>query len=496
MYGVWDKQGREDLDAKMFYALVQSSGTDKGLDTGGSFGKGKGAIALASRMRTLGVYTAFNRPTGRAEETPTRRFLGVAYWTKHAIGGVETMGLGMFGEAGSEGGSTAYPIDDDEADQLVASMRLSPFEVRDPATPRDLGSTYVILEPAFTPSDLAKAIERNWWPALTRSDFFDVRVIDHSGESIQIAPKLDRNLKPFVKAYECALGSRPTEEDELLRQIQVDSLDVGTLALTADRSDSGFTFADPIGENTIIALVRNDMVIQYRSMSRPKPPFIRGVFVVDRNDHSEAAKHLARIEPVLHNNWPTSSEQGVREYGRTLARRSLNSIAQHVGNLRKKLLPDSATDPSRLPLIDKMLSSLTHETSVSPPPPPPPPPPDLWQIHYPQKEVVLSPSGNDRQAVCSVELSLKPDAEVDSLTVEATFGWEVDDDLGRPRGEPSLLGEIQHPQDFSRVEPGVLTGELTKEASEFQLLSSFYDEDWTVRPVVSVKGSAEQEEEE
>ena len=110
------------------------------------------------------------RPDQRPERP--RRFLGVSYWRSHDLGDRAHVGLGLFGRSSAGGGSSFAesfePLGDSDADELVRDLAIPGLEDRSPDDASHLGTTYLIVEPSFEPSQLAAALERSWWPLLER----------------------------------------------------------------------------------------------------------------------------------------------------------------------------------------------------------------------------------------------------------------------------------------------------------------------------------------
>ena len=122
MYGGWGTDA-----SKMHLALNNIGYTEKSVDSGGSFGYGKSALARSSGIRSVICYSAFNpdiasiHPDGEHEEEPgvTRRIFGCCYWPKHKI---ETRGKTISNNGWARFGlekSTGRPKTNKEADSLA-----------------------------------------------------------------------------------------------------------------------------------------------------------------------------------------------------------------------------------------------------------------------------------------------------------------------------------------------------------------------------------------
>ena len=131
----------DDEDSVLVRALMSIGEAQIREGASGSYGFGKAAVAQASKPRILIVYTC-----SKAEEVTdgiTRRLMGITYWGGHTFDGKRSTGWAKFGIQGSEDTKT---LDDDEADQFAERLGLP---VRDPSLEDDIGTTFMIIDPAF-----------------------------------------------------------------------------------------------------------------------------------------------------------------------------------------------------------------------------------------------------------------------------------------------------------------------------------------------------------
>ncbi|MGH7300520.1 MAG: hypothetical protein ACREJE_08920, partial [Candidatus Rokuibacteriota bacterium] len=136
-----------------------------------------------------------------------RRLLGVTYWGPHDLEGTNHPGIGTLsaGEAG-----LIRPFENEDADEIARRIGLQP---RTPAKPEDLGTTFLLIDTPLDPTDLVRAIERSWWPAIQEGDFI-AQVVDVDGSTLTPRPMRDPVLHTFVDAWEIATGrSEPGEHD-------------------------------------------------------------------------------------------------------------------------------------------------------------------------------------------------------------------------------------------------------------------------------------------
>jgi hypothetical protein len=359
MYGHWWTRGKDDLNgSRLKYATIQSH-SEKG-DAGaslGSWGHGKKAVAGASKCRTLIVSTAYNQRNNPAEQefdgktAITRRVLGVSYWAQHAFGGFTARGAGMFGRriqpSDPAWANNFMPLDNGQADDYATSLNLDSVVARDVSQKSQCGTTYIVIEPAFSPEELARSIESNWWPLLDAEPSF-VSVHGFEGEAVAIDPESRKHLRPFINSHRRGLGRTPEIEDTDLYdapRVQYGGKRelAGVLALTSDTAPGGWSYDDFPGNTNIVALIRSNMVIAYQKFPRQQlgsQPFLRGVFVVDHLKNEVAAKALRLTEPHLHNEWRTKGNDVSRE-NLDFAKEVLRKIQFAVNELRNRLKTDT-----------------------------------------------------------------------------------------------------------------------------------------------------------
>ena len=315
MYGGWGTDA-----SKMHLALNNIGYTEKSIDSGGSFGYGKSALARSSGIRSVICYSAFNpdiasiHPDGEHEEEPgvTRRIFGCCYWPKHKI---ETRGKTISNNGWARFGlekSTGRPKTNKEADSLADLLGIP---IRDGSKASDIGSTFLIIDPIVSPKDLCRAIERWWWPALIdKGSKFNVSIIDYEQNVLKPQPTEDPALSEFIKASRIKSDTVEKTESAVFFQA-VNGVDPGGLYMVADPSEDGWTNPlsnsffvndDPdqtLKHRSIIALIRRPrMVVRYFDVGESKP-FIRGIFIASPNGQANAM--LGKTEPALHTDWET-----------------------------------------------------------------------------------------------------------------------------------------------------------------------------------------------
>ena len=559
MSGQWEMTDRAFDDEgnkiirKMRSAFLSSVGqrSTNGL---GAYGEGKRAVIGASTPRVMLAYTCFQKQkiTGQV----TRRFLGVTYWRPHEeiilTGGANEIksatGLAMWGSTNLSGDRThvgrPVPLEDEQADLLISDLAIPGVELRSPSNDADFGTTMIFVEPSFTAADVQWALERNWWPLLVDegAEFF---VSDASGVSLPINPENRPELKLFIENYKVIKNSKlgyvrddngdvsdpvsgltikkeDVVREDLIAELKCSSTGkdvVGTLGLAIDCSMGGWSYRDRDSNWTIVALVRDGMIIEYEPFPRQRQgstPFVRGVFVTSSDKNKFPCELLRTAEPPLHNHWVEKSDAFAAESVK-LAQELYSAIGSAVKDFRKlySVKPEPSNgefeefddafgedddavkpDPKPKPQPEPAGPIQPQPNPVGSPPPPPPSPPPPPQRTKDPWENVAGDSKLDQnihnpdliRAFAVRRLKLKPEWKESAMTVVVTVGWDVREDDAFAN-DNSLLDDAATllPAGFSRVSTSdgsfKCEGTITKDSyADITIVSGFYDYLWSVRP--------------
>ena len=484
----WKRIGKGP-PAQMRIALIQSvTGKQTQGGTGGSWGEGKKAVAAASQLRTLAAYTCHPPALESDDPGATRRFLGVTYWRPHESATKVHRGLGVLGALPPTPGAdfrAFEPLKDEASDKLVEALGVPHFGVRDPLKISDHGTSYLFVDPAFEPEELAWAISRNWWPLL-ESHQLEIAVHDYAGKRIELVTKDDPNLAPFIRAFDIARkADEPKEPSELRAKVTARQIESGTVAIISDISDDGWSY-DQLdnGNHDLVALVRNDMVIAYQRFPRRNSrsaPYVRGTFIV--NTKNEAGNILKMTEGHLHNAWKEKEQEvGDAEYAK-FATAVLDGLAEQTKTLRDRIKTSDEAADVRIKAFEKIFTSKGPSKGPSgggggnkPPGSRP------FSIRYPVPPTRdFDPSDPTKLRFNRVvEISLRPDFPLDELEATIDLGWKVFEDSG-PARDNSLtdLEEIELPTGFVLAD-SVATGILTKAPVTFRWSSQYFSDDWQV----------------
>lgn len=471
MYGAFEG-GR----SKMFLALISLGLTAKATGAGGSYGYGKAGLIRGSAIRMVIAYTAFReRPD---DPGVTRRLLGMTYWGQHELDGVSYTGFGRFG-AEQESGAIR-PFENDEADRVAARLGL---DVRDPDSPEDLGTTFLLVEPTVEPEALNVAIARNWWPALEDGR---MTVTVAAGGAVTVPrPMKDPVLRTFIDAYHLATtdqdNSKPNQYRQAFRRVNVDDTlyRLGGLGLVAE--PGGWSYEsdalDADGEvqhRSLVALVRGPrMVVEYLEAGRARP-FVRGVFVAD----DEVDDLLRQTEPKAHDRWQTRvPELGSDPAATRVAETILERVRDHVRRFRNQLRPASRpAEDVRLPELERLFGRIFSSSGGDSSGPQPSERPFSITVD----ETVEAISAGMIALRGSVGFALSEHHDSEEADVEITVSYRFVEDGGN--GEEAKLA-IDAPSGFEPVEsaPYVFRGRLGRDRVRFTFTSDPYPADWSGR---------------
>ena len=502
MYGPWKADGVAELAdgtvirRKLRDALVKPSGSKSTSTALGSYGEGKRGVILSSRLRTLLAYSCFLPREGEPEGHVTRRMLGVTYWRRHVVDRIEHTGLSLLGHTSDD--SRPRPWEDDAADELVESLAIDGLVVRDPSVERDLGTTWLFVDPAFGPEDLARAIERNWWPRLELGTL-EIKILDAEATSVEVDPRSQSGLRPFMEAHDLIIGKREADDQrDEIRGAQVSGVGSGTvgrIALTADTAADGWSWDDNDRNAQMAAIVRGGMVIQYVTSPprRPDrlPPYVRGVFVAEGK---EAESLLRLAEPPLHNYWVVSTDTGYPRDAVGLAKAVYGQINDAVRTFARRFKEEKKQQDfqfdtfanffrvSDKPIVDRPDDDDRDTTT------------DPWEITRPAPETLeADPVDGSRIRVQATRaLQLKDDWPDEALPVKVRLGWRVleDGDTGIPAPELTSSSEDEVASTFT-ASGDAYVGTLTKQPAQFSWTSAHYEGDWLTKAWFEVESIQE-----
>jgi hypothetical protein len=380
------------------------------------------------------------------------------------------------------------PWKDSDADSIVSDLAIPGFDVRDPSKIQQWGTSQIFLEPEVEPEEVASSLERNWWPLLVDNQV-EFEIFDYQGDSVKVSPEAREELQPYIGAWKSLNNSaEELEQSELLDlTLSGTSTPAGRLCMLADTSAGGWSYKDPETNRSLIALVREGMIISYQEFPKDRAlpaPFVRGVYKVTRDHDGEVEKQLRAVEPPLHNYWYIRHKSMDRASIKT-ANDVYTQLRDSMIDFRKKFVEEQERQTTDLALFDDLLSVKGENKVIGPIKPPPPPPGDDWSI-LSEGASVAAVDATFRRAEAKRKVVLKTHKEPQKVLIK--YGWEVLVDSGRWEKEPTLEGpSVKLPAGFTQTVRGEISGLLKPgEPVVLAWTSAGYSELWTLRPYVQV----------
>jgi len=463
-----------DPDESRWYLAMESQGVTHHDDTdrqsGGSWGFGKAAFAIGSKIATVVAYSRF----ADGGDGVTTRLGGYVYQQKHRLDDVPYSGFAQFGVTSGDGVNPHItPYQNERADEIAALLGMK-REID--GTVNDLGTTFMIVDPALEPEDLRFSLESYWWPTIL-DETLDINVIDYDGTDLPPRPKRRErsDLKPFLEAWNLLRKrSMPVDEYQKLVPFQrlggEENFELGSLALTADPETCFLRRVDDESEERAsrIALVRQrGMVVNYERLYLNRPPFVDGVLLT----HEDIEQVLAKIEPKEHNRWWLSDStrtmsiwtQSWKDIVQALYQRTY----QHVGTFRGLLNADAEEDEVTMGRLGRKLGQvLRHRSNRGGTQRPPSTGRAPASMSIPERKVKRE-RRNDGGVVYEQPVSVRLIDEVEAPSVPARIQvrFNFEEDTGAV-GDRIEMEYAQVPPGWSVID-GLLSGDLTKAGVEF-----------------------------
>lgn len=479
-YGTEGLHGDPHNRRSNFHRLLLSMGdTDKIVateSTGGSYGYGKAALSMNSKLRTIVAYSAFT-----PDETGARaRLMGCAYLDAHEFSGAQWTGRAWFGVPRGAEASVVDPLCDADAHEWAERLG---FQRRRGA--EDYGTSILIVDSDVRDQQsLRKAVERWWWPRLL-DEQLEV-LVEANGEVCYPEPRRQPSLAPFIECYRLAIGAtEPTGPHQKRdRFYRVSGLSLGQYALQILPSDH------EVAEELVgtVALIRAPkMVVQYANVGYPEPPTV-GVFVAD-NDIDPI---LRLSEPPNHDRWdPQSRRLQIAQPDEATAREVVTAIGQRIKTqlrrFQREATPPRRPEDRRITFLEQLLGSIFRSqarggdgSSAEAGP---------VEVRFREGPRAVPDATGRVITWAKVALRLRPDAESEALdTIVRVRVPILEDDHG---SEGDLLQILVEHDDQGALLPPVTEPEFNvllskKEWYTFTLSSAPYDPVWSTKIDVEV----------
>jgi len=486
----------ENNKSRMTRALLRLGKANVEAGAGGAFGYGKAGLIQASAVRVIFAYSAFKEVAD--DPGITRRLMGVTYWKDHTRGVNVLTGWARFGEPirfklvhdGIEKIVTsAMPFTNEVADRHAASLGI---DARSPKDVLQTGTTFLLVDPTITASDLRKAVERYWWPAmLDPLEPLKVRIRDYDGADLSpTVPRGDEHMADFIRAYQIA-SNAPAPQNANEQRLDFgkskaangNHYELGRLAMVAD--PSGWSFPDKssggqsIDHRSMIALIRGPkMVVDYRTFNRIGTPHIRGVFIADQ----EVDDLLRQTENPAHTKWDSTVKTPDNAAG-SIAKAVLDTIRSSLVEFQSKFAPPAPKPDDRsLPILED-LSRLMRGKRIAPPTPAP------RQVLIAITEAAHAKL-HDTSLKCEAKVKFRiadwvwdaiDETEV-KVAVSLTIAYVEDGGLGGKLEVTATPSNRKFTSKGKRSGVAIFHGQLgVDDEVAFSIVSEKYSPDWTVR---------------
>jgi len=477
-YGAHGLYGSIDMgsDSILFRALYMFGDTGKAEEdgTGGSYGFGKSAFIRGSGIQTVFAYSSF-APINN--DKVTRRLVGTSYWGSHRDSrGKDLEGRAIYGDPSA--GEPGIPFEDENADELAKKLSM---EVRNSSSESNLGTSLLLVHPQVDAEELIDSIEKWWWPALVDNEM-EIIVSKSDGTRLVPRPMANNYVKPFLKAYELAVGrTKPSSviPESLISSgwQDVEGIAIGAAALRVASEEELATEESEGGHFPRIALLRSPkMIIEYKDFERRRVA-VRGVFVAS----PEADGHLRNTEPAQHSHWDKKKSKEIPSTSTAIADAVYAKLSTGLRKFIEEVSPTPPNERETLSIFSELMRGLLSGKKTGPKPPPRPSKMPL-EIHF-VKQPTVKAHRDQVFTESAFKISLGPNAEqkVYKLRITADFQiLEEESDSGETW--PCHVSITKNSGQFEIISTNELIGEINiGEVVEVQVKSDLYDRNWTAK---------------
>jgi hypothetical protein len=480
-YGTVGLQGDPHDRQSHFHRLLLSVGdTTKALSTvptGGSYGYGKSALSLNSRLRTIVAYSAFERDTTGT----SARLMACAYLDAHEFQDRQWTGRAWFGLRRPGNELVVDPLPDEEAHAFAERLGFRTRRNGDHGT-----SILVVDSHAKDHVRLLRAIEEWWWPRLVDEEL-DV-VVEADGREYFPQPRRRDDLLPFIECYWLAVGraepTGPHQKRDRFNRLHGYALgSYGLQVLGSERAE-----AFPEERTGCVAMIRSPkMVVEYAPLGRVTPPAV-GAFLAD----PEIDDILKLSEPPNHDHWDHESRRleiakPDEETAREIVRQVRKRLKHQMRQFQMQASPPRPREDRRLRFLERELGALFHPPSRDGDGQPGETGP--VEIRFREGPTAQFRADGRIETIAKFALRLRPEAEDDrSDAIVRVRIPLLEDDQGR---EGDLLVVKVESDDAeapvaSGTEPEIAVVLSKNEWLTFSVRSESYDPGWTARVEIEV----------
>lgn len=464
-----------------FYRLLLSLGdrsksrTAQG-NTGGSYGFGKSVYSSSSAIQTIFAYTRFK--DGNTERT---RIFGCGYFVSHDFKEQPFSGrawLGMPEKTDNKGRVVVDPIESSKADDLAAKLG---FTLRKTG---ELGTSILIVDAAVDIKAIERGIEDWWWPRLIDNKL-DVVIQDSSGADHYPKPKKNPAIKPFIEAYDVAVGRAVAKNG--VHKLAPFNKEGGV-----EMGRCGFVVVplDPTGNATVppervnsVALIRGPlMVVAYHPVSQANPAIV-GAYVAPDEDVVEQL--LRKSEPPAHDRWDPDSTnlRDEDQKGRGIVLSILNRIKTQLRKFQTEAAPATPVKQRRMTQLERALGTYFKPSGSPGNPPPPDVGPSPLHLEFSKAPYAEAADAGMLRLKSIFTVRLDETSEEDSVPLRLQLNCPVLEDNNEEGDSLPLAVVVEGVEVVNdAANPWTYRFTLAKNAkAKFKVESAPYDPAWTVR---------------
>ena len=470
-------------DSILFRALYMFGDTGKADEdgTGGSYGFGKSAFIRGSGIQTVFAYSSF---ATLPKDQVTRRLVGTTYWGSHRdSNGRDLEGRAIYGDPGA--GEPGIPFEDSKADELAQKLSM---DLRNANEEENLGTSLLLVHPQVEAEELIDSIEKWWWPALVDNEM-EIVVRKADGTRLMPRPMNNSYVRPFLKAYELAVGrvkqSTVIQESLISNSWQeVEGINIGSAALRVASEEELASEESEGGHFPRIALLRSPkMIIEYKDFERRRVA-VRGVFVAS----NEADGHLRNTEPAQHDHWDKKKSKEIPALSTAVADAVYSKLSTGLRKFIEEVSPTPPNERETLSVFSELMRGLLAGKKAGPKLPPKASKMPL-EINFIQQPSVKA--HRDQVYTESVfKISLGPNAENKTYDLRITADFQIlEEESDSGESWPCHVTIAKNSANFEIVSTNELVGRINfGEVIEVQVKSDLYDRNWTskLKPQVEI----------
>jgi hypothetical protein len=470
-------------DSILFRALYMFGDTGKTDEdgTGGSYGFGKSAFIRGSGIQTVFAYSSF---ATLPKDQVTRRLVGTTYWGSHRdSNGRDLEGRAIYGDPGA--GEPGIPFEDSKADELAQELFM---DLRNANAEENLGTSLLLVHPQVEAEELIDSIEKWWWPALVDNE---MEIVVHKADGKRLMPRPMNNsyVRPFLKAYELAVGrakqSAVIQESLISNSWQeVNGINIGAAALRVASEEELASEESEGGHFPRIALLRSPkMIIEYKDFERRRVA-VRGVFVAS----NEADGHLRNTEPAQHDHWDKKKSKEIPALSTTVADAVYSKLSTGLRKFIEEVSPTPPNERETLSVFSELMRGLLAGKKSGPklPPKASKMPLEINFTHQPS----VKAHRDQVYTEAIFKISLGPNAENKTYNLRITADFQIlEEESDSGESWPCHVTIAKNSAEFEIISTNELIGRINVgEVIEVQVKSDLYDRNWTskLKPQVEI----------